>query len=160
MQCNIAMVFILVFQPFHRCDGGCSKGLLPTLRGCSGKNREKMLWPFFCTKLSKLNQFFPCIRSFMWHLLSSCSEVVLWRTDLCFHWGKTVKSLESSTQGCNTVWQLKALETAFSFTESLLRRSFEVHDSPRSMLSCFMQNFIPYSKNQYYIQNFPWSHEL
>lgn len=39
-------------------------------------------------------------------MLSSCSEVVLWRADFCFHWGKTVKSLESSAQGCNTVWHL------------------------------------------------------
>lgn len=47
MQSNIATVFILVFQPFHPCDGGCSKGLLPTLRGCLGNNWAKTLWPFF-----------------------------------------------------------------------------------------------------------------
>lgn len=59
MQSNIATVFILVFQPFHPCDGGCSKGLLPTLRGCLGNNWAKMLWPFFWTKLSKLTNFPP-----------------------------------------------------------------------------------------------------
>lgn len=62
MQCNIAMVFILVFQPFHHCGDCCSKGLLPTLRGCLGNNWAKMLWPFFWTKLSKLTNFPPALK--------------------------------------------------------------------------------------------------
>lgn len=103
--------------------------------------------------------FFPCIKSFIWHLLSSCSEAVLWRTEFCFHWDRTIKSLESSVQGYNVVWQLKSLETTFSFTESLLQSSFEVHDFSRSMLSCFIQNFILYSYIQHCIQNFPWFHQ-
>lgn len=57
---------------------------------------------FFCRKLwvevicelseSSCSKFFlcACIRSAIWHLLSSCSKVVLWRTDFCFHWGKSV----------------------------------------------------------------------
>lgn len=161
-ECSATLPWYLFwfFSPFTTVMVAAPKGCSPPWEVVWEKNGAKMLWPFFWIKLSKLNQFFPCTKRFMWHLLNSCSEVVLWRTDLCFHWGKTVKSLESSARGCNTVRQLKSLEKVFSFTESLLRRSFEVRDSWRSMLSCFIQNFIPYSKIQHFIRNFPWSHQL
>lgn len=87
--------------------------------GLFGKQLGKNAVDIFLNQTEQTNSFSSCIKSFMWHLLSSCSELVLWRTDLCFHWGKTVKSLESCAQGCNTVWQLKSLETAFSFTAEI-----------------------------------------
>lgn len=59
MQSNIATRFILVFQP---CGHSCSKGLLPTLRGCLGNNWAKLLWPFFWTILSKLTNFPPALK--------------------------------------------------------------------------------------------------
>lgn len=54
------------------------------------------LWAFRI-KLFKIIIFFffffyfcLCIKSAIWHLLSSCSKVALWRTVFCFHWGKTI----------------------------------------------------------------------
>lgn len=78
----------------------------------------------------------------------------------CFHWGKTVslwKAQLTLAQGCNVVWQIKSLETKFSFIESLLQSSFRVHDFLRSMLSCVSQNFILHSNIQHWIQKFPSS---
>lgn len=147
----------------HHCNGGCTRGMLHTLRGCFGKVRTKMMWSSLRTKLGKPEQLLPCIRSAIWHLLSSCNDLkaaVLWWTDLYFHQDKTAKSLVSSAQGCYAVWQLKSLETTFSFIESLLLRSFKVRDLLSLMLSCFIQNFIPYSNTWYCIQNSPWFHQL